>query len=302
LFSHLGAGVGRTRRIASLGEYRPSIRLIVSPWVARRSRRRWCTATTCDTLDHDVGCQAAQGESMKRPWTNSMRGSVVGPVVQAGAVHGDVYFNTQDAAHEADPVLIVTTTTFPVFHSETRLDHAYSSRAVEIRILVETRSKQAVVLHDLRPTFIRRLPPEHWLVQYAVQTSAMKVRGMHIDLDSDTPQPRILDGPGFPFKVVAADPEMFRVILVSDTADAVTLELAWTCAGRNGITTIDQDGSPFSVDSVYGITDKLTFSEAVRWYQEQGHHEHADRLQRQLAELKARDHDDQPPQNTETAN
>lgn len=189
---------------------------------------------------------------MKWPWTNSMRGSATGPVVQAGTIHGDVYLNAPDPAHEADPVLIVTTTVSTAPPSATRLLHDPRQRAMQIEILVQTRSAQAVVLHDLRPAFTQYPPPGYPLSAAATYGSPLEVRDMRIDLASPAPRPHILEGPGFPFKVTAADPEMFRVVLVAGTTDAVTLELTWTCADRSGITPIDHDGFPFSVDNVHG--------------------------------------------------
>lgn len=201
---------------------------------------------------------------MKRWWRNSVRGAVTGSIMQAGQIHGNVYISSQDAAHEADPLLIVTTRTRQIGRTQANSSPDYYrhrfTRGVWIEILVQTRSAQAVVLHELRPVFIRRLPPEHRSIRplgfpRETETSSVDVRRMSVDLDDPAPQPCSLDGSAFPFKVSIADPEMFRVTLGSNTAEAVTLELAWTCASRSGITTIDQDGMPFPVDIVNGLTE-----------------------------------------------
>lgn len=113
-----------------------------------------------------------------------------------------------------------------------------------VDITVETSSPQAVILRRLVPVVDTRSPADHTAL--LPHLGAMPVRRMRLWLDHTPPRLCVEEGPGFPFKVTAQDPEIFSVIaLVDEGCVSWHLDLEWSRDGTDGTHRIDLDGSPF---------------------------------------------------------
>lgn len=177
---------------------------------------------------------------------NRLEGDVGGAAIQAGAIYGDVNLSPlpPPSGDFRDSPLIVTSTV--EYRPERRTGCLLG--VTSIKVLVETRGAQAVVLHGIRPIVLSREPiGEEWC------WAALHVRGFRVDLDADPPvvrperqgfNPPQVD---FPFTVTASDPEMFRLVIDSLNSVKFELDLRWTCAGRTGSTVIKHpDSLPFT--------------------------------------------------------
>ncbi|MET7419801.1 hypothetical protein [Dactylosporangium sp. NPDC005555] len=113
-----------------------------------------------------------------------------------------------------------------------------------VRLIVEAPSMPAVVLDALRPVVLARREPSG---DFNPHLGSLRVR--QFDLFLDEPEPRLRrpdGGDDFPFKVSPADPEVFDLVVHTQTGDIEwVLDLDWTCAGRSGVRRIDLGGHPF---------------------------------------------------------
>ena len=118
-------------------------------------------------------------------------------------------------------------------------------------ITLEARPERAVVLQRMRPVVGPRQPPRRACFGLTGTRVAGVVppRMFTLDLDPDPPLLKAEDrGADFPFKISLTDVEQFRVTISAAEAEAsFHLEIDWTCAGRRGITVINNGGKPFEV-------------------------------------------------------
>jgi hypothetical protein len=203
--------------------------------------RKAFTSTPESDLDHRVGPIADEPRHPALP-INRLEGDIGGAAIQAGAIYGDV--NVSPSPPRTDdfqdsPIIVTPTIIARVERTKWGL-----LGGTAIKILVETRSSQAVVLHSIQPIVLSRQPLlEPWCL------APVKVREFVVDLDEDPPKvrpkrhnfaPPEVD---FPFTVTASDPEMFQLVIQSYYRVQFEFELSWTCAGRTGSTLIRDLGS-----------------------------------------------------------
>jgi hypothetical protein len=172
---------------------------------------------------------------------NEVRGEVGGHVVQAAAIHGGVHFHSSgDSPPDGPPIIASVTSNF-------RIDSRRGMPAVDkIGVLVEARSAQAVILHKFQPVIMARSTPPSSHTPFGKECVAMAIRELQVFLDDDPPTLIVESGPGFPFTVTASDPEFFFLEVFSSFSEVEwRLEIFWTHAGRQGRTTVDQNGHPF---------------------------------------------------------
>lgn len=152
------------------------------------------------------------------------------PLIVSIDSHDTHLVATQPAEHQADGTRLV------------RYQAVSGSHVV--KVLVESRSAQAVVLRALRAIVLSRQPPQPVRDEVGI-ASALWKRPCTVDLDHEPPEV-VAEGIGFPRTVTASDPETF-VIRPLSTVDEVRwqLELDWTYAGRPGTTVIPDDDRGF---------------------------------------------------------
>jgi hypothetical protein len=115
---------------------------------------------------------------------------------------------------------------------------------LNIEIVVETSTAQAVILHEMRAVVISRESLAEG--RPLAQLGAMEVRRFEVCLDDEPPRIELTGSPGFPYKVTNADPEIISVTArVRDAVISWRLELVWSCGGRKGVLPVDVQGNPF---------------------------------------------------------
>jgi hypothetical protein len=212
-------------------------------------------------------------ETMGEGVANSAAGVEAGAVVQVGRVGGDVNVHVGPAPETHEEPLIVTVTRHGMdFVVVDKWEYVETGRVPEprasrrpspfdadwaergrfydilpwgkdlIKVLVEGRGAQAVVLDSLRPVVVSRRPPRE-MRNGAVAAGILDERPFYLSLESEPPR-LAAGGPDFPFTVTAGDPELF-VIETSAAKHEIEwgLELTWRSAGRGGVVTIPEDGA-----------------------------------------------------------
>ncbi|MBB5953688.1 hypothetical protein FHS29_000258 [Saccharothrix tamanrassetensis] len=161
---------------------------------------------------------------------------VHGSLIQAGAIHGDVYVGAE-RDHEVPDI--------PVFVSVTCRGHDWVrvdgdppeelpvSGGHEIRVLVQGYGARAVILHELRPVVVSRRPARPATSVGPAAVGALRPRGFTVRLD-DPPTLAARGPETFPFTVTQSDPELFVLAPHADDEVEWRLELDWTCADRHG--------------------------------------------------------------------
>jgi hypothetical protein len=206
---------------------------------------RWC----CGKL----GARMSNGaeERPDPPVTNQIVGDINAPTVQARDIYGGVHVSNGGSPELHKSPLVVSVEHHPTLQVCTKTGRRSArnplipvSGSYVLKVLLEARSAQAVVLRALRVAVLSRCPPlpvQSWLAVHA----AMKERPFAVYLNPKVPRV-VAKGVGFPFAVTASDPEMFVIRPVS-TVDEVRwqLKLDWTYAGRRGTTVIPEDGEGF---------------------------------------------------------
>lgn len=124
---------------------------------------------------------------------------------------------------------------------------------VMLIINLEARLERAAIVHGMRPVVHSRQPPRPacFGLTGSYVAGVVPPRMFTLDLDSDPALLQTKDD-DFDFdadlKIARDDPEQFRVTVSATEAEvAFHLEIDWTCAGRTGITVIDNGGKPFEV-------------------------------------------------------
>jgi hypothetical protein len=196
--------------------------------------------------------QSSEEPSVTRA-DNRFSGQASGPVIQAGAIHGNVTVNAGEAQPEVP--LLATPSCFATGNLLITLEDpatvSFGSAAVfspelGVKVLVEALTAQAVVLRGMRVAVVSRTPPRPAFL-FAAAAGILEQRGFRVDLDARQPrlEPTSATGPDFPFTVSSSDPELFAVFPRSTFEVHWRLELDWTSRGRSGTVVIDRDGQPF---------------------------------------------------------
>ncbi|GAB2452301.1 hypothetical protein [Nocardia tengchongensis] len=178
---------------------------------------------------------------------NQITGDHAGTVVQARDIHGDVTVMHDSSAPLLDAPITVSTqilstnsvTIEPLVPDGPDGERLPVSGGQQIEVLLETRIRQAVVLHGMQVVVIARTPPRP-SVDVDGLTGLMPVRGFAVDLDPDPPR-ITAHSADFPFKISDSNPEVF-VFEPTITANEVewALELDWTCARRRSTTRVPE--------------------------------------------------------------
>ncbi|WP_196777657.1 hypothetical protein [Lentzea aerocolonigenes] len=180
-------------------------------------------------------------------------------VVQVGVVHGGLHI-TAEPARRGQTALNVSVTSRQLESTTYGYEDVRGHPDIEVHVLVEAFTPQAVVLRRLRPVFVREVALEYWSNAMMLPRREFRV-GLDLParrFDADVPgQALRLDrtcadgGAEFPFHVTASAPEYFVIWPTLRGARSPVewrLELDWSCLGQDGTVTIDHGGRPFLSD------------------------------------------------------
>ncbi|MFE4383111.1 helix-turn-helix domain-containing protein [Streptomyces cyaneofuscatus] len=133
-----------------------------------------------------------------------------------------------------------------------------------VRITLQGTGERAVVLEALRIRVVARRGPAEGRVHRMSSGcgGALTPRMFDVDLDAERPVARSVPGNdtgepiapvSFPYRVSAADPEVFLVTGRAARCDCDWVaELRWSGGGRSGTVRIDDDGRPFRTSGAPG--------------------------------------------------
>ncbi|MFZ4269866.1 helix-turn-helix domain-containing protein [Streptomyces arboris] len=133
-----------------------------------------------------------------------------------------------------------------------------------VRITLQGTGEQAVVLEALRIRVVARREPAEGRVHRMSSGcgGALTPRMFDVDLDAERPVARSVPGNdtgepiapvSFPYRVSAADPEVFLVTGRTARCDCDWVaELRWSGGGRSGTVRIDDGGRPFRTSGAPG--------------------------------------------------
>lgn len=133
-----------------------------------------------------------------------------------------------------------------------------------VRITLQGTGERAVVLEALRIRVVARREPAEGRVHRMSSGcgGALTPRMFDVDLDAERPVARSVPGNdtgepiapvSFPYRVSAADPEVFLVTGRAARCDCDWVaELRWSGGGRSGTVRIDDDGRPFRTSGAPG--------------------------------------------------
>ncbi|MBY8863898.1 hypothetical protein K7711_46065 [Nocardia sp. CA2R105] len=192
--------------------------------------------------------------------------------MQAQEIHGDVTFGAEGSPRLLDLPIVVSVRRLPgtdvVTESVSDDDPFPATRLPvedKIRVFLEARSAQAVILHRVRARVLFRRPPRRPIEGQAYFYGTMQPRAFRVDLDTDVPRVEAL-GVDLPYTITASDPELFE-FFPRTTIDEVVwrLELHWIYAGENGTTVIPDDGGVFQTYPYIKIGDFGELPETLPW-------------------------------------
>lgn len=239
-------------RHAAVGGERPT-----QKWLAQASGvplstiNSWATGAS---LPRDLDQLTAAGQALARA-----AGEVpLTSVEWSRLLKADQMNGAARTADESDPVIATIVRhdlTKPVLSElvvDADLPRPVWGSGTMLVITLEARPARAVVLDGMRPVVGIRQPPRRACFGLTGSYAAGVVPPRMFTLDLD-PDPAALlkaenERADFPFKISATDVEQFRVTISATEAEvSFHLEIDWTCAGRRGVTVIDNDGEPFEV-------------------------------------------------------
>ncbi len=176
-------------------------------------------------------------------------------IVQAGIVHGGIHIDGGQVGRDGKFLKLSVTTV--QFESTTfEYEGLHVNPDEEIRVFVEAYTAQAVLLHRMRPVFIRELGvrgAQARLIgprEFEAHLTAPAWPPAH-RYDADMPGEVLTSaerGVDFPFSVTASDPEYF---VIRPNLHGMRgpvewrLELDWSCLGQHGTEVIAHAYRPF---------------------------------------------------------
>jgi hypothetical protein len=141
-----------------------------------------------------------------------------------------------------------------------------------MRVVVNGSDTGPVLLQGLRVRVDERRPPLRGsLVSYLGLGAPQSVRYIEVDLATDPPSWRFIGEGGeavdhFPLRVSSSETEVFDVQVLRVRGDVSWhLELEYTADGEQGVTRIDDGGSPFRTTEVDAAAQDFYAWENGRW-------------------------------------
>jgi hypothetical protein len=143
-----------------------------------------------------------------------------------------------------------------------------------MRVVVNGRQTGPVLLQGLRVRVDQRRPPLRGsLVSYLGLGAPQSVRYVEVDLATDPPTWRFIGQEGtavdhFPLRVSSSETEVFDVQVLRVRGDVSWhLELEYTADGEQGVTRIDDGGTPFRTTEVDAAAQDFYAWQNGRWTQ-----------------------------------